>query len=396
MEPSRFYSRCAAQWQKALDGIAPVSEPGVYGVEHGVVLPLRRREDGGKNANLYEGGVCRDGWSFAAGLQRMRRNFQYNLQCVRGYVPAGKVEERDERVVYGGVIFGHFGHQLIDGFTRLWHFARHHAEGLKYVFVLQPGASPKYAQAFFALAGLDNYEIITAPTRFKEVICPEEAFFSGGGCHPAWLEWFDHIAATVGGGEALPDKIYLTRTQWKAQDGVGEEYFEEFFKNQGYEVIAPETLPLADQVRHIASASRIACTMGTMAHLLAFARSGADVTILLRSPESVMPAQLNICEARRFDWRMVDGTANPLPTGQSNGAFFYWPTREFYRWCDDAGLPRLTARRVGLNYEENVAEYLWRWTERFSDPANFKYIEGRTARDFVDSLREFYGKSAWK
>ena len=309
-------------------------------------------------------------------------------------MPQQTVGLRDERVVFGGVIYGHFGHQIIDGFTRLWHFARHHEEGLKYVFVLQPGANPRHAQAFFALAGLDNYEIITAPMRFKEVICPEEAFFSGGGANPTWLEWFDHIAANVGAGENLPDKIYLTRTQWKANDGVGEEYFEEFFKNQGYTVVAPETLPLAEQVRHIAHASHIACTMGTMAHLLTFARRGTDVTILLRSPSSIMPAQLNICEVRGLNWRMVDATSNPLPTSQSNGMFVYWPTRQFYRWCKENGLSALTPRRIGMDEEENLALYLSRWTERFSDPANFKYIESRTARDFVDSLRTFF-EGAW-
>lgn len=384
-----FFSQFERQWQAALGGVQAFPAPGVRVVQRGIVLPLQKRGDCDPALNCYQGGVTDSAFGFVAGLERKKGAPLYNLSCKKSYIAVG-VDVRQETVVFGGIIFGHFGHELIDGLTRLWHFARHPEKGLKYVFVTQPGASTQHAEAFFKLAGL-RYEILKQPTQFAEVIVPDEAYMTGEGGNAAWLEWFDHIKARVG-NPVDGGKVYLTRRQWPAKDGVGEEYFEEFFKGLGYDVVAPEKLSLDEQIRLIAGASHIACTMGTMAHMLAFARTGADVVILLRSPSSVMPAQLAINTLRGFKWRMVDATRNPLPTGQSNGCFFYWPTAGFYRYAKAClGKSAMRPLRIGLDEDEMLVEYLQKWAKRFSDQNNYKYIKERTMQDVVNSLCAFFG-----
>ena len=378
-----FYSEYEKQWKATLDSLRTLPEPKVKTVNRGIVLPLKKRSDCDPDLNVYEGGVCGPDFTFQAGLERNSRAPLYNLSCKRSYTAVG-LDVRQETVVFGGVIFGHFGHMLLDGMTRLWHYARHHDDGLKRVFVLQPGASSTHAEKFFKLAGM-RYEILKGPTQFAEIIVPDEAYHTGEGGNKAWLEWFDYFKNIVPIYEGIPKKIYLTRTQWPAGDGVGEEYYEEFFKEQGYTIIAPEKLPLKEQIRHIFGATHIATTMGTMGHMLAFARPDADVTILLRSPSSMMPAQLIINKLRGYNWHMIDGTCNPMPTGQSNGCFFYKPTEQFFLWVHH------TYGKIYVpGIRPSLEEYLRLWAKRFSDPANYKYIKNRTMKDAVESLNRYF------
>lgn len=383
-----FYSEYEKNWKATLDSLRTLPEPKVKAVKRGILLPLKKRSDCDPDMNVYEGGVCGPDFSFVAGLERNSRAPLYNLACKKSYVTVG-LDVRQEKVVFGGVIFGHFGHEILDGMTRLWHYARHHDDGLKRVFVLQPGASSTHAEKFFKLAGMD-YEILKSPTQFQEVIVPDEVFHTGEGGNKIWLEWFDYLKAKVKYDDT-PEKVYLTRTQWPANDGVGEEYYERYFQSEGYKAIAPEKIPLADQIRYIYNATHIVTTMGTMAHMLAFARPDADVTILLRSPSSMMPAQLIINKMRGYKWCMIDATRNPLPTGQSNGCFLYALTGYFCKWARDAG-KKIVPRPFVFNVDEtdNFFAYLQKWANRFSDPANLRYIKNKTAKDFVDSLTKYF------
>jgi len=377
-----FYSEYAKQCKATLDSLRTLPDPKVRTVKRGILLPLQKRDDCSPDLNCYMGGVCGPDFAFVAGLERNSRAPLYNLACKKEYTAVG-LDVRQEKVVFGGVIFGHFGHEILDGMTRLWHYARHHDDGLKRVFVLQPGASSTHAEKFFQLARM-RYEILKSPTQFSEVIVPDEVFHTGEGGNPIWLEWFDFLKQKAGKPSNLA-RIYLTRTQWPAKDGVGEEFYEQFFSHDCYQVIAPEQYPIDAQIRMIAGASHIATTMGTMAHMLAFARPDADVTILLRSPSSMMPAQLIINKLRGYKWRMIDGTCNPLPTGQSNGCFFYKPTEQFFLWAHH------TYGKIFVpGIRPKLEEYLRLWAKRFSDPANYKYIKNRTLKDAVESLTKYF------
>ena len=385
-----FYSEYAQQWKATLDSLRTLPDPKIRTVKRGILLPLQKRDDCSPDLNAYQGGVCGPDFTFIAGLERNSRAPLYNLACKKSYVTVG-LDVRQEKVVFGGVIFGHFGHMLLDGMTRLWHFARHHDDGLKRVFVLQPGASSTHAEKFFKLAGM-RYEILKSPTQFQEVIVPDEVYHTGEGGNKAWLEWFDYLKQKAGRPSDLA-RIYLTRTQWPANDGVGEEYYGQFFSRECYQAIAPEQYPLEAQIRMIAGATHIATTMGTMAHMLAFARPDADITILLRSPCSMMPAQLTINKLRGYNWRMIDATRNPLPTGQSNGCFLYEQTGYFCEWAKEFFKMKIVPRPMVYDVDEvdNLLAYFQKWAKRFSDPANLRYIKNKTAKDFVDSLTAYFG-----
>jgi len=381
-----FYTRYALQWEKALLKAIPLeSRPNTSVFDHAYILPLRRRRD--LKCNAFEGGVVTDKQNFVTGVQRSRKHYDLNFACTKGY----RIENAryiNEKVVFGGVLYGHFGHVIIDSCTRLWHYAENNADGLKRVFIQTPDTKFCYGR-FFDLAGME-WEIIEESTQFREVVVPEEAYWSFDRGKPAWLEWWDFLkkkALKTSNLKPSCKKIYLTRTNFHAKDGINEIYYENYYKSLGYAVISPEQLPLEDQICIIAQATHIVCTMGTLAHMLVFANDGTDVTLLLRSPSSVMPAQLTINQLRRFHWRCVEATLNPLPVSQSNGTFLYGPTPFFREYCKDYDLPEPPEYTFP---PEMIVEYLRKWAENYKKPICWDYIKNFPCFDFLASLNYFF------
>ena len=381
-----FYTRYALQWAKALFLAVPLtSKPNASILSNAYLLPLRRRKD--LKYNAFAGGVLTDKQNFVAGVQRSRRHYDLNFACTKGY----RVENAkyiNEKVVFGGVLYGHFGHVIIDSCTRLWHYAENNSDGLRRVFVQTPDTSFKYGR-FFDLAGMD-WEIIDEPTQFREIVVPEEAYWSFDRGKPAWLEWWDFLkkkALKTSKSRHSCSKIYLTRTKFSGNDGINEVYYENYYKSIGYEVISPEQLPLDDQICIISQATHIVCTMGTLAHMLVFANTGADVTLLLRSPSSVMPAQLTINQLRRFNWRCIEATLNPLPVSQSNGTFLYAPTPYFREFCRNSDLPDPPECIIS---DEMIVEYLRKWAENYKKPICWDYIKDFPCFNFLASLNYFF------
>ena len=377
-----FYTRFNNSWEVEFNRIIyPENSPSVRSFNNAVLLPLRRRKD--MHVKAFEGGVINDRGKFVAGVQRSRKNFHLTFSCNQGY----KVENAryvDEKVVFGGVIFGHFGHTLIDTCTRLWHFAENHNDGLKRVFVATPDTRFKYGK-IFDLAGMD-WEIVEEPTRFREVVVPDEACWSNDRGHPVWLEWWDFLAKraleTAKKGPYY-DKIYLTRTQFAGNDGINEEFYEKYYEKLGFKVISPEKLPIEEQINTISHAKQIVSTMGTLTHLLVFARADADVTILLREPSTVMRSQLIINKIKGFKWRCIEATINPLPTSQSNGTFLYGPTPQFREYCNAVGLPQPPEFKFS---SDMVVEYLRKWTNNYSKMLSWGYVQKTPCVDFLASL----------
>ena len=233
-----FYAHNSSEWQKRLDAMSILSEPAVRRETNAYILPLRKRSDVTTTQGSFEGGVCDKNFRFITGHQRDKKSQSLNYACLRGY-RVQNCAYRDETVVYGGVLFGHFGHFILDALSRMWFMAKHPEIPHKYIFLKIPDNEIKFTK-FLELAGLrpDQYEVLTEPTQFAQVIIPGQAFFTNDAGHPQWLSFFDRIRNNL----YLPhvqtsDRLYLTRTQFERNDGVNEEFYEQFFADHGYTVI---------------------------------------------------------------------------------------------------------------------------------------------------------------
>lgn len=113
--------------------------------------------------------------------------------------------------------------------------------------------------------------------------------------------------------------------------------YEDFFSRRGFTIIYPETLPLEEQIAYIAGADEVVTTMGSMAHLLLFAKSTAKATILNRSTQC-LPAQVIVGQARGIESFYVDAFLNPLPVPHVNGPFLFGPNRFFRDYLEERNI----------------------------------------------------------
>ncbi len=383
----QLYVHDEESWRGICDCDFLIDEPAeVREYDNAIVEPLRyipgTRELYGDG--LLEGGLCSCDFEFLAGLHRSADGRKVNRSCLASYVLSDEeLKTSDETVIFGGLVTSHFGHMLCDGMTRLWYPASHPEDTTKVVFLVYPNQTFPYWE-LLELAGIDRerVEIVTEPTRFSHVIVPDETSFSFGkvGYKKEWKLVLERIRSSV---EPAPyTKVYFTRRQLKGQGGcVGEDYFEDFFRANGFHIVAPESLPFREQIALIAGADEFVCTMGTIAHQIMFARPGTHQVVLNRSILPVRAAPL-MNHASGTSLTLVDAYKNVLPEQQGgNSVWLLAPTSHwqvFLQTCaeyDSTDMPPyplemnllLYLRKWGKRYEQDPGAYHWICSENVVD-----------------------------
>ena len=372
--------------------------------ENAYVLPLKAldpdEQTGTAPEGAFKGGVCDSDLNFVAGHIRNLKVLESNYSCFKGYTPRkDEIITKNETVVFGGVLIPHFGHTITDCTVRLWYLVQH-PDFDKVVFVRRPqDKSNDYLLfKFIALMGvdIDKVEIIDQPTRFAAVIVPDESFIPFSGYMPEFSLPFRKMRNNV--DESPYEKIYLTRSAFvnrdskgaKAHHIVNESFFEQFFSKRGFEVISPEQYPFETQVSLIAGAKEIVTTVGTLSHLILFARDDAKITLLNRS--GIITTQIFINQACNYEPYYIDAANNPLPTDHWRGPFLMMPNQYFKDYLD----------KTDVEYEEDeldmskelpnaMLEYLQEWTNVYSlHPEYASIIGNKTLFDVLESLMETF------
>jgi len=162
-------------------------------------------------------------------------------------------------------------------------------EGFDGVFVYQsPHANPlqlSYVRDFLALVGLSDRVLIAEDwLRFPVVHVPEAAHRFNAHIAPEFQIPFQRAAdaARAKAGPDLPAKLYVSRSRLDSARIIGEEIVEEMFAAEGYRVIHPQTLPLAEQVALFNAATSVAGFIGSAMHNIVFSRGGIEVTCIAR------------------------------------------------------------------------------------------------------------------
>ena len=354
-------------------------EPGVATIDDGVILPIT-----GNSIATARGGVCDKDGTFVTCLER-RHNRMPGYRTIKQAYPVSpeEITASDATVVFGGVIDDHFGHMMVDGMSRWWYLAQDDFDGVV-AFVMRPGS--KLVGAYHTLLqllgiGPDRVIVVDRPTRFARVIVPDQTLFSYDGFTDHALDAFTKIRNSV--KPAGHEKVYLTRTQFKADDTINEEYFERFFAAQGFAIVAPEKLPLPEQISVIAGAREIACLQGTLSHFALFARPGTAVTILTRAPETIL-AQRIVNQVAQPRVAFVDVSMDFLPTIHAQGAFLLMTTPEWKSYLSDHHLEPI---EDDLDPRAYVADYAAMWARHYRDtPQGFNKIKDRNLLDVLELL----------
>ncbi len=293
----------------------------------------------------YLGGVCSENGVFIAGLERSGINPKMNMSVFDSYKPSpNDISYLDGEYIFGGVIIHLFGHVITDTLVRLWYVVKNKRENQKIIFVSTTSKIPSSFWMLMELLGIEKEQIIIADKIYKaqRLIVPDQSFMLYG----YYTDEFLTVYRTIGekalkgatGNKKYAKKIYLTRTMLSKKDCFNEEYFVNFYKKRGYEIIAPETYPFDEQIRILANAQEVVSTLGTLTHLILFIPNKVKLTILLRQNEvGAARQQLMMNLAMDIDYSLIDVSMNLLPTSHAGGVFLIGPTPQWKAYLDENG-----------------------------------------------------------
>jgi len=346
----------------SIDRTLPAALPlNVYTAENAIILPLKPSSDRFHN---WDGGVVdRDGKFIAGHIVDTRHDHRQNI--VRGYPVPSDIDFVAEPVIFGGGRDArHFGHFLLEELSRLWYYVENRELNYKVAFINNGLNFDHPSVALLTQLGLDrdNMLFIERPTQFQTVIVPDQSMYiySGEIDREHGLSVFDALRDSVKPGGA--DRIYLTRTMLppgKNFRDVNENMLEDFFRKQGYQIVAPETHPLPQQISLLSGAKEVVCTVGTLSHLLLFCHNGIEHTAILRDKRSPVEIQWEINRLRGVVTNVVDCLLEFLPSSHTGGVHFFTTTPQWSRFVSE----HFGVSTPAAPTSRDVVEYIRNWTE---------------------------------
>ena len=355
----KFYVEDASTWKAWSKKNYFINKPVEFRVvKNGVIIPA---ESYPKSYTPHIGGVYDLEGNFIEGHHE--RYNRPDLLTDNATMPQN-ITHIAETVVYGGVIYEHYGHLLAECFSRLWWFLENPGNDYKVVFI-----SPHdtiIGKDLFSMLGLkkENIILLKEASSFDAVIVPDQSYYFYSGYTTKALMVFNAIRDSV-----IPadyKKVYLTRTNLPADTGqvVNEEYFVEYYRSLGYKIIAPEQLPIPEQVAVMAGAEDVVCISGTLQHQILFCQDGVNITVLQKKDEILEP-QHWINQARKANGIFIDVSLNILPDGNWGTGWLFMPTVHWKRYISEHKLPDKSIGGDNIITLELLKTYIDCWTNAF-------------------------------
>ena len=377
-------------WKKVMSkDYCIYSAPKVIEVEDGVVLPMIKRTDISTRNAAFKGGICDNSGTFVAGLNRKVGKPTANLSCTVAYEIPNDLQHRHETVVIGGVLYGAFSHLITESLSRLWWFADNPETPYKFIFLDSPAFGGFKHYGILEAIGLpkDRFEIIRTPTRFDKIIVPEEAYHMLSGYRPGAEKIYAFASSRI---EAGPyKKVYLSRSMLKADElTYNEQYFEDFYRKRGFEIIYPEQIPFSEQISIVAGANEIVASEGGLIYLSQFCRPNTRVTILRRAFEPHFSTFLAV-QMKIRNCYLVDAYFNFLPAtlpGDSS-VYFMGPTICWRDYLDKTGICYETEETSVEQYvKPYIYDYLVEWGNKAAQLSTYKDYRNTSLIDIVENV----------
>jgi hypothetical protein len=227
--------------------------------------------------------------------------------------------------LFGGWLQPHFGHVVLYGLGRLWAFAELRQSLAGVVFLRLPDrriADPRHdplrlphVRDMLACLGIGAEvpcETITAPTRFAQLAVPRQLLFGAG--HPAddnaaFLAMLRRMAESPRvPRDPRPPRLYVSRRRLDGRAGglMFEELIEENLAAEGYAVIHPERLPIAEQVAAYAAVREVVFAEGSALHLAVGFLGAEDAAAIICRRPARSPRPGDLLSARLGRALLVD------------------------------------------------------------------------------------------
>ena len=355
----------------------------VWQGQSATILPLR--EVPGDSVLFGRGGVVDAQGQYVplSGIpERIHNSYSYeNPVC------------RDAKVVYCGYLVNHWGHFLVEAVTRLWYVLEQDPSIDKYVFFLNENEERTIKgnyKEFFVLLGIwDKLELISTPTTYREVVVPQIAFRCMHYYSPKFLAIFDAIAdnAAVDSSWSPYEKIYFTRSHFAKENGYefGLDSLDDYFLRNGFQILAPEKIPLAQMIYYLRNAREIASMSGSTPHNMLFANSGQKLTIIERL---VMNDDHQVCinRMRELEVTPIDASFHLYPVDFC-GPYFLGYNRILEQYTQDQDMSAPQEQYTCAAYRERCFKQYMR---SYHDNYRYRWFMADWYPEITDSIWEAY------
>jgi hypothetical protein len=191
-----------------------------------------------------------------------------------------------------------FGHIITRGLGRLWATeALPKSVKLLFVSVLYSKAEHAFLGRLLKTLGIENeYVIVHRPTHVDRLYAAPDLFSEAhdGVASPGFVQW---IRGKVPGlnRSRFGRKIYITRDRLSGTVGrhLCEDILEDNLSRAGFDILAPETLSIEDQLAAYAEADTVISADGSALHLLPFAFRPEATCIILKRRSDIPPLITN-------------------------------------------------------------------------------------------------------
>ena len=307
-------------------------------VENAVVLPLKKRLDK-EGKGFFLGGITDEKGKFFEPSAHIHDFKTETGSLKKGYpFDPNTVFCDPGTVIYGGILFDHFGHFLTESVNRLWFVVKNRNLSYPIVFIKEKNREvSSQIIEFFKLIGVEKERLlfIDVPTKFSKIIVPcQSSVFAN---YYSELFLVPYQVAAAGIKAKSYERIYLSRRKFRTGITIiGEEKLEKAFKANGFKVIYPERLGLSEQIAYIKGAKEMASVMGTATHLSLFADKGTKNIVLERS-ENIVDEQILINQAAGLDGYSISVCQNFLPVGHEFSPLLLGITDHLGEFFNDRG-----------------------------------------------------------
>ncbi|MBD5389368.1 glycosyltransferase family 61 protein, partial [bacterium] len=232
---------------------------------------------------------------------------------------------RDIDVIYFGNVYPQFGHFLLEHMNRAWGTLRDEYKGAKVVLInnKRHDKIPGYMYDLLTILGVARRDIIILDetTRFRRVIIPHQGFNLPIMSSDEFASAFQHMRERVKGGGSA-EKIYMSRDKLGERRTYGERAVQKIFEKNGFKIIYPETMSIADQIAAVKNCRVLAGCAGTALHLALFMPRGGTVIQLSRNTmkDGPAPTQYLIDRVLDHDSIFIAASIEEMVTGHGGFA----------------------------------------------------------------------------
>ncbi|MCM1294524.1 MAG: glycosyltransferase family 61 protein [Muribaculaceae bacterium] len=192
----------------------------------------------------------------------------------------------DSDVIFLGSMNPEFGHFLLERMCRAYALCDPAYRGMRVVLVNTRGMDkmPNWVYDMLGALGIAKQDVllIDHDTQFRSVVVPEQAFNIASMAGERFTETFEIMARNTPDIESS-DKIYVSRSALKSRRTYGEVVVQNIFAKNGFQIVYPETLPLAEQIGIMKNCRVLAGCAGTALHMALFMPRGGTVIQIKRN-----------------------------------------------------------------------------------------------------------------